>query len=127
VVDDHAGLVDTIVRFFRLSDEYDVASAADGYEAGLMMAKFQPDLVILDIVMPYRTGLDVCQKIKANPETSQVSVLVITGHPEDRNIEKALEYGVDDCLLKPFDMMELKKRVEELLKKKGHATYDRVG
>jgi excisionase family DNA binding protein len=126
VVDDHAGLVDTITRFFGMTDEYAVASAADGYEAGLLVARFRPDLIILDLFMPYIDGFTVCRKIKADPDTSHIIVLVITGHPEGGNIEKALEYGADACLLKPFKMDELKRTVDELFEKRGKRVYDRA-
>jgi excisionase family DNA binding protein len=126
VVDDHAGLVDTITRFFGLTGEYEVASASDGYEAGVMVMKFRPDLVILDLLMPYIDGFTVCRKIKADPDTHHIIVLVITGHPEGRNIEKALEYGADVCLEKPFKMDELKRTVDELFEKRWKSVYDRA-
>lgn len=124
VVDDDAKLVDIITRSLqKTASEYEIASAADGYEAGLMMAKFCPDLVLLDIIMPYRDGFSVCQKIKANPDTNHIPVLIITGHPEDDNIQRALECGADDYLLKPFEMEDLKRKMDELFRKRTKRTY----
>jgi len=126
VVDDHAGLVDCIVRFFSMTSDYEMAAAADGYEAGFLMAKFCPDLVVLDLIRPYRDGFHVCKKIKSNPNTSHVMVLVMTAYPEKGNIERAMECGADAWLVKPFGMDALKQKVDELFEKQGRKAYRKV-
>lgn len=116
IVDDDAGLVQILVRFFGKLGDYDLATAEDGFGAGIQLATFRPDLVVLDLMMPNLDGFTVCRKIKSAPVSREIRVLVITGYPTDENIKKALECGADDCLAKPFKMGELKKRVEMLFK-----------
>lgn len=116
IVDDDPAIVQLLTRFFGKMGEYDLATAEDGFDAGLQLATFRPELVVLDLVMPNLDGFTVCRKIKSAPATRNTRVLVITGYPTDENIQKTLECGADGCLAKPFKMAELKKRVEGLFK-----------
>ncbi len=113
VVDDDPNVVNIIIDFLSRTTGYELASASDGFSAGRLITKFHPDLVILDLIMPYMDGFDVCRKIKSDSETLHIMVLVITGYPEKK--EEALECGADDFLKKPFDdIYELKRKVDEL-------------
>lgn len=118
IVDDDPVLVQTLVKFFGKIGEYELATAEDGFDAGIQLATFRPDLVLLDLMMPNLDGFTVCRKIKSAPATKDIRVLVITGYPTDENIQKALECGANDCLAKPFKMGELRKRVEGVFE--GH-------
>jgi excisionase family DNA binding protein len=122
IVDDDPALVQTLVRFFGKMGEYELATAEDGFDAGIQMASFRPDLIVLDLMMPNLDGFTVCRKIKTAPATRDIRVLVITGYPTDGNIQKALECGADDCLAKPFKVGELKKRVDGLFQGAGRIT-----
>jgi excisionase family DNA binding protein len=119
IVDDDPLLVQTLAKFFRKIGEYELATAEDGFDAGLQMLGFRPDLVVLDLMMPNLDGFVVCRKIKASPLARQTRVLVMTGYPTDENIRKALECGADGWLAKPFRMGEVRKRVEGLFKEAG--------
>ena len=114
VVDDDPGLVSVIVEFFDNAGEYELATASDGFAAGIQVVKFCPDLIVLDLMMPNIDGFEVCKSLKSNPETQQVLILVITGYAEEENIQKALACGADYCMAKPFRIAELKKKVDEL-------------
>jgi excisionase family DNA binding protein len=122
IVDDDPAIVQMLTKFFGKIGDYEVATAEDGFDAGIQMAAFRPNLVLLDLMMPTLDGFTVCRKIKSAPATRDIRVLVITGYPTDANIEKALECGADDCLAKPFKMGELKKRVEGLFQGAGRIT-----
>ena len=116
VVDDEPTIVDVIVQTLKKDNAtYDFASAGDGYEAGLLVATFKPDLIILDIIMPKLDGFAVCHQIKSNPETKGIKILGITGFPEEGNIERMLASGADHCLAKPLKLEELKFHVKRLL------------
>lgn len=114
VVDDDPNIAEVIVRSLSHTHRYELACAADGFEAGLQVVKFRPDLIILDLMMPQLDGFKVCQKIRAAPETRDIRILVITGYATEENVQKVLEAGADCCLAKPFAMRTLKKLLQEL-------------
>ena len=122
IVDDDPAIVQLLTRFFGKMGVYELATAEDGFDAGLQLATFRPELVVLDLVMPTLDGFTVCRKVKTAPATRDVRVLVITGYSTDENIQKALECGADGWLAKPFKLAELKKRVEGLFKGAGRIT-----
>jgi CheY-like chemotaxis protein len=98
--------------------------AADGQQTLQKVAEFQPDLILLDIMMPKLSGFEVCQKLKGAPETSQIMILMVTALGERGDIERAVACGCDDFLSKPINKAELLKRVENLLKLR-HVTDER--
>jgi len=116
IVDDDPAVVGAISTALE-QDEYDyeIASASDGYEAGIQVATFHPDLVILDIMMPELDGFEVCRKIKSDPKTQHIKILVLTGYPDEANIKRMLAYGADKCMAKPLNISELRESVAELL------------
>lgn len=114
VVDDDTTLVSSIVDYFTNVGGYDCASATDGYEAGVQVMAFEPDVVILDLMMPMMNGFEVCQKIKASKDTNHIEILAITGHPEDGNTEKIKAAGADDVMAKPFKLEVLQERMNKL-------------
>ena len=115
VVDDDPLVVKTIVKFLNDTGEYEVETAADGFEAGLQINRFNPDLVILDLMMPNIDGFKVCQKIKSTRQTRHIKILVLTGYASPENIQKALECGAHLCLAKPFRTTDLREKIDELL------------
>jgi excisionase family DNA binding protein len=114
VVDDEPDIVSVIVNFLKRDERYVLATAADGFDAGLKVITFNPDLVILDLMMPYLDGFSVCERIKSSTETSHIKVLIITGYTDQANVDRALNSGADFCLTKPFRIHDLQAKVEEL-------------
>lgn len=96
----------------------EIAFAADGKEALARVDDFQPDLILLDVMMPKLSGFEVCQHIKQNPATQRIMVLMVTALNELGDIERAVECGTNDFLSKPINKLELLKRVENLLRLK---------
>jgi len=90
--------------------------AVDGQDTLDKVASFQPDLILLDVMMPKLSGFEVCQKIKSNPATSGIMILMVTALNEHGDMERAVDAGTDDFLSKPVDKMSLVKRVENMLK-----------
>ena len=90
--------------------------AADGRETLDKVAEFQPDLILLDIMMPKLSGFEVCKTLKRNPATCQIMILMVTALNEAGDIERAVAAGCDDFLSKPIHKLELLKRVENMLK-----------
>jgi len=116
VVDDDPIIVESIVQALE-EDEYDyeVISAADGFEAGIQVSHFKPDLLILDIMMPDIKGFDVCQKIKSSPETRDTKIVVLSAYLDEEKFQQMKEYGADACYSKPLPLPQLKEEVSRLL------------
>lgn len=93
--------------------------ARDGVEALEIIKKSKPDLVLLDVMMPKMSGFEVCRRIKNNPDTADLPVIMVTALNELRDIERAIESGTDDFLSKPVNKLELLTRVKTMLKLKN--------
>jgi len=116
IVDDEPQVVRAItLALNRDSPGFKVASTSNSFEAGMLVASFQPHLVVLDLIMPGVDGFQVCQLIRGNPNTAQTRILVITGFAEPENIERLPALGVDDIMEKPLDLDEFLTRVKQLL------------
>ncbi len=114
IVDDDPAILRLLSTFFTRDDQYEVATATDGFEAGLQIAGNHPDLVILDLMMPNIDGFKVCSGIKANRQTQRTLVVVLTGYATPENVRKALECGADSCLGKPVVLRELAQQLDDL-------------
>ena len=116
VVDDDKIIVETIVQSLE-EDEYgyEMISASDGFEAGLQVNHFKPDLMILDIMMPDINGYEVCQKLKSVSETQDIKIIVLSAYLDDDAFKKMKEYGADACFSKPLPLEQLKYEVAKLL------------
>ncbi len=121
VVDDDAAVVELFRRMLVRDGSAHrlVETAADGFEAGRKIATFNPDLVILDLMMPGLDGFSVCERVKSDPETEHIKVLVVTGFGTEEKIERAFQLGADAYLLKPLSPEQLLERVERLLGGEG--------
>ena len=93
-----------------------VVTAVDGVEAMKMVEAEHPDLVLLDVMMPRMSGFEVCQKIKSNPDTRDLIIVMVTALNEVPDYERAVEAGTDDFLSKPVNKLELLTRVKSLLR-----------
>lgn len=93
----------------------DVEIAEDGQKTLDKVASFQPDLILLDVMMPKLSGFEVCKQLKRNPQTRGIMILMVTALNELGDIERAVEAGTNDFLSKPVNKVELLKRVENML------------
>lgn len=116
LVDDEPDLV-WAVRHSLIRSGFEVFTAGDGQEALDVARRYNPTLVILDIIMPILDGLEVCRRIRQDPSISATPILFLTARKtiEDRVI--GLQEGGDDYLIKPFDLKELNARVHALLRR----------
>ncbi len=101
----------------RIDCEIDIAE--DGQQTLDKVSSFQPDLILLDVMMPKLSGFEVCQKLKSDPATQHIMILMVTALNELGDIERAIDAGTNDFLSKPVNKVELLKRVENMLKLKG--------
>ncbi len=108
-----------------LSDaDYEIHMAHDGQETMEKVAECEPDLILLDIMMPKLSGYEVCQRLKGDKETASIAILMVTALNETGDIEKAVSAGCDDFLTKPVNRLELQTRVRSLLRVR-HLTNER--
>ncbi len=115
-------LVDDNLQNLELIQAYlegipvEISTAVDGVEAIESIEANQPDLVLLDVMMPRMSGFEVCQKLKSNPDTRDIVVIMVTALHEVADYERAVESGTDDFLSKPVNKLELLTRVRSLLR-----------
>lgn len=115
VVDDEKLIVKGI-RFSLEQDGMEVDCAYDGEEALEYVHKNQYDLILLDVMLPKLTGFEVCQQIR---EFSNVPVIMLTAKSEDMDKILGLEYGADDYITKPFNILEVKARIKAIMRRMG--------
>jgi two-component system alkaline phosphatase synthesis response regulator PhoP len=113
VVEDEASLASTLSYNFR-KNGFNVVTAADGYEGLQLARREQPDVVVLDLMLPKMDGLEVCRRLRAG---SDVPILMLTAKGEELDRVVGLEMGADDYLTKPFSMRELIARVRALIRR----------
>lgn len=115
VVDDEPAIRDVIAEHLTLrAKPYEVMTAANGFEAGRMVATWRPDVVLLDLRMPGLDGFQVCRTIKADPETSSTVVLAMTGYYTPETEARILECGALRCFAKPVEPSALASVIDAL-------------
>jgi len=117
VVDDNEQNLELILAYLEDVDCQTV-SAANGIEALDIVRKKLPDLVLLDVMMPKISGFEVCRRMKNDPQTADIPIIMVTALNELADIEKAINSGTDDFLSKPVNKWELITRVKTMLKLK---------
>src|SRR5437868_12305791 len=105
-----------LLEAYLAGTECEVRTAADGEETLHKVRDWQPDLILLDIMMPKISGFEVCKRLRAEPATRDTAVLMITALDQPSDIERAVEVGTDEFLTKPINKTELLLRVASLLK-----------
>ncbi|MER3416881.1 MAG: two-component system response regulator [Gemmataceae bacterium] len=115
IADDNPQGVELLEAYLAELD-CDIRTATDGEQTLRAVQEWHPDLVLLDIMMPRISGFEVCKRLRANPDTRDTAVLMVTALDQPSDIERAVEAGTDDFLTKPINKLELLLRVRSLLK-----------
>lgn len=116
IVDDNAQNRELLVAYVEDVANVQTLEAANGIEALSKLADAQPDLVVLDVMMPKMSGFEVCRRIKSDPTTRGIPVLMVTALDEMGDHERAVDCGTDEFLTKPVNRAELVERVSSLLR-----------
>jgi two-component system phosphate regulon response regulator PhoB len=119
VVDDEADIVE-LITFQLERDGYKVISAKDGIEAVSKINRDKPDLVLLDIMMPRMSGLDVVEFIRGKDDTISLPIIIISAKSTEDDIVEGMELGADDYLTKPFSLKVLSAKVNSLFRRREH-------
>jgi len=117
VVDDNQQNLELLQAYLEDVD-CQAVPARDGLEALEIIAKEPPDLILLDVMMPKMSGFEVCKRIKNDPKTTDIPVIMVTALNEFGDIERAIDSGTDDFLSKPVNKLELLTRIKTMLKLK---------
>ncbi|HCY61596.1 MAG TPA: two-component system response regulator [Oxalobacteraceae bacterium] len=114
IVDDEPNIVLSL-EFLMLQSGYEVAIASNGAEALEKMENFQPDLVLLDVMLPQINGFELCQKIRDNSAWDRVKVMMLSAKGRESEVSKGLALGADAYVTKPFSTRDLVRQVARLL------------
>jgi two-component system phosphate regulon response regulator PhoB len=115
-VEDEAALI-TLLRYNLEREGYRVFEARDGEEALLLATEVQPDLVLLDWMLPQLSGIEVCRRLRSRGELRNVPVIMLTARGEEPDRIRGLDTGADDYIVKPFSMTELLARVRAVMRR----------
>ena len=114
IADDEPNIV-TSLEFLMRKCDYEVCVARDGDEALQLVEAFRPDLVLLDVMMPRKSGFEVCRRIRENPRLKPIRIVMLSARGRDAEIGKGMALGADAYVTKPFSTRELMAKVRELL------------
>jgi len=119
IVDDEPNIV-TALDYLLQRSGYEVRIASNGAEALRELQAFAPDLVLLDVMMPQKSGYDVCQRIRERPDWSGIKIVILSAKGRDAEVSKGLALGADLYITKPFSNAELVARIGGLLGEGSH-------
>jgi DNA-binding response OmpR family regulator len=120
VVDDDPDVCDLVTYKLEQSG-FEVRRASDGDAALREVAKKVPDLVLLDVMMPGISGLEVLERLRSGPATAGIPVVMLTAKAQENDVERGFELGADDYVVKPFSPRELVRRVTAVLSRRQSA------
>jgi DNA-binding response OmpR family regulator len=114
IADDEPNILISL-EYLMKREGYAVSVARDGAEALETLRRERPTLVLLDVMMPRKTGFEVCQEVRADDDLKDTLILMLTAKGRDTDVAKGLALGADDYITKPFSTKELVQKVRELL------------
>lgn len=114
IVDDEPNIVISL-EFLMKKEGFTVAVAVDGEEALAKVASFEPDLILLDVMMPKKSGFEVCEALRADPARADLQIVMLTAKGRDTEVAKGLAIGADAYVTKPFSTKDLVAKVKAML------------
>ena len=115
VVDDDRDLVELIVDVLERDGRFETRTVNNGFDAGMMVKEYRPDLIVLDVMLPDINGKEVCQRVRNDSSLDEVKIICISGMVEENKISELKAAGANDFLQKPFDTEKLIERLCALL------------
>jgi DNA-binding response OmpR family regulator len=114
IVDDEPNIVISL-EFLMKKEGFEVAVACDGEEALAKVESFNPDLMLLDVMMPRKSGFEVCESVRSNPNHGGLLIVMLTAKGRDTEVAKGMAIGADAYVTKPFSTKELLAKVKDML------------
>lgn len=121
LVDDDNDLIEVMSSAFEADGRFDIRIANNGFDAGMMVKEYRPDLIVLDVMLPDINGREVCQRVRSDNQLEEVKIICISGMVEPDKIEELKVSGANDFLQKPFEVEELIDRCCSLLEMENAA------
>jgi len=118
IVDDEPNIV-TALEFLLKRSGYDVRLAANGAEALEQVETYRPDVVLMDVMMPIKSGFEVCQRMRERPELAQIKIVMLSAKGSEAEVSKGLSLGADLYITKPFSTQELVSTINRLFEPGG--------
>jgi len=125
LAEDESNIVE-LIRYHAEQQGYRVLAAADGKRAVEIALREKPSVILLDLMLPEISGLDVCKLLKQNYKTQDIPILMVTAKAEEADVVLGLELGADDYITKPFSPRQLMARIKAVLRRNRPAASDRV-
>ncbi len=125
IVEDETDLV-TLLTYNFEKEGFRTLAAYDGDEAVLIATEQRPDLILLDWMLPHRSGLDVCRQLRRAPKTRDIPIIMLTARGEESDRVRGLDSGSDDYVVKPFSTSELMARIRAVLRRAAPGMADEV-
>jgi len=123
VIDDEPVNFD-VIEILLFKEGYELHHKSGGSEAIATLAEVNPDLILLDVMMPDMDGIEVCQRLKTNPKSQHIPIIIVTALSDKEDLARCLDAGADDFVSKPINSAELRARVRSMLRIKSQ--YDRI-
>ncbi|MEE9370697.1 MAG: response regulator [Sedimentisphaerales bacterium] len=117
VVDDEPNIVQTLQDRLEMN-EYIVSTAGNGREGLKKAQQEKPDVILLDVIMPVMDGHEMLEVLRKQPDCNDISVIMLTARSQTQDIARANACGIDDYIVKPFDLSELLEKIETVLEKR---------
>ena len=114
IVDGEPNIVISL-EFLMKQAGYDIRTAHDGKSAGALLETFSPDLALVDVMLPHRSGFELCQMIREHTEWQHIKVILLTAKSREMDITKGLALGADDYVTKPFATRDLLEKIDQML------------
>lgn len=115
IVDDDEELVELIRDVLEADGRFDVRVANNGFDAGMMVKEYRPDIIVLDVMLPDINGKEVCQRVRSDSTLDDVKIICISGMVEQDKVADLKESGANDFMQKPFEIESLVERMCQLL------------
>jgi len=115
IVDDDQELVELITEVLERDGRFEVRSVNNGFDAGMMVKEYRPDIIVLDIMLPDINGREVCQRVRGDKTMDDVKIICISGMVEEDRVAELRAAGADDFMHKPFEVEKLVERMCQLL------------
>lgn len=122
IVDDDQELVELITDVLEKDGRFEVRSVNNGFDAGMTVKEYRPDIIVLDIMLPDINGKEVCQRVRSDPSLDDVRIICISGMVEEDKVAELRAAGADDFMHKPFEVEKLVERMCQLLDMESLAT-----